>query len=149
MTGTAFKIIRPRKRPLAKPKEEPAKPRLRYIEHTIFGRGELVGIRQSDGGQFVATVRFNDGTERTLQLRQQFWTTDVARLIPAPLKPRRVAKPKPEPVENDASSAPGEDGEQADEERDGEDDEHDASEGGEDDDGDQDGESDEAETEAA
>lgn len=74
-------------------------------EHKTFGIGTVVRVREVDGGEFVATLRFENGLERVLQLRQQYWDTDIATLTPA-RDFNHVAEPKV--IEDDASIATGE-----------------------------------------
>ncbi len=98
MTGTAFKVIRPRKRAPAKPKVKTPKPEPRVVEHVRYGPGKVLGVRQLDNGDHAVQVEFGDGTTRTLVLDQTFWVTSIRSLLPS--KPVRCpAKPKPEPME--------------------------------------------------
>lgn len=92
-----IKTIRPRKRapaaskPNKKEKSEPP-----VLEHARYGHGKVVGLRKLDNGDHVATVRFDDGVERLLQLQQQYWLSDIRDLIPSPSKASRcVAEPEP------------------------------------------------------
>lgn len=104
MTGTAFRVIRPRKRAPAKPKLKAPTPEPRVLEHVHFGHGKLVGLRQLDNGDRTVQVEFGDGATRTIRLDQSYWITPISELLPAPPTPiRRVAKPQ-----NDASDADGE-----------------------------------------
>lgn len=139
MNGTAFKVIRPRKRALPKPIPEKLKPR--SVTHRVFGVGELRAIRASESGGYIVECDFG-GVSRTIRLAAEYWVTPVKEILKAtPHLPPLAPKPEPVPVENDASNATGEDAGD-----DGKGDEHDASEDGEDD---QDSVRDEAETEAA
>lgn len=91
------KTVRPRKRALpAGSKAKAPKPQLHTIEHVRYGEGKLVFVRQLDSGEHIALVKFGDGVERILRLRQQYWLTDIAPLIPTPLK---VKARKSAPVE--------------------------------------------------
>jgi hypothetical protein len=70
------------------------------MEHARYGLGRVLAVRQIDGSDdgYMADVKFADGTTRTLLLMQRVWISDIAGLIPEPLKPR-LAQIKAEPVE--------------------------------------------------
>lgn len=112
MTGTpvdhgylGLKTAPPRKRspsqPRVRTKVSKAKPRL--LEHVHYGQGKLVGVRHLDSGDYVATVKFGDGAERAIQLRQQYWVSDIASVIPEPPKPvaQKKARPRRRPVDDE------------------------------------------------
>jgi hypothetical protein len=92
MTYLGVKTVPPRKRPLpAERKPQQPRPEFRVLEHMRYGQGKLVSVRQLDYGDYVAVVRFGDGTERSLQLCQRYWLSNIASLIPVP---RPVSKPR-------------------------------------------------------
>jgi hypothetical protein len=93
-----FRVIAPREPKAVKPRKPKAAPR--FIEHARYGLGRLLGVRQIDGSDddFMADVRFADGTIRTLLLIQRVWVNDISALIPEPPKPR-LPQIKAEPVE--------------------------------------------------
>lgn len=71
------------------------KPEPRYAVHKIFGRGEVLSVRSLDGGALIADMRFEDGSERTMRLAPQYWTSGISDLLPTPLPmPKRVRKQK-------------------------------------------------------
>lgn len=74
---------------------------LRRVEHVRYGHGKVLAIRQIDGsGEFMADVRFADGTVRTIHLQQAFWVNDISALIPEPPKLRSApVKAVRQPVE--------------------------------------------------
>lgn len=81
----------------------PRKPNLQphFADHVRYGRGEVLSVRELDsgGGILVAVVRFADGSERSIRLSQEYWTSSIADLTPTPPKPpkrvRKKATPKP------------------------------------------------------
>jgi hypothetical protein len=99
-SGCSVKTISPTRREPAKKRGRP-KLDLRPVEHVRFGRGKLLAIRQIDGTHdYMADVRFADGTPRTLLLVQRYWLTDIRPLLPNPPKPRRArVKAVPQMVE--------------------------------------------------
>lgn len=81
-------------------KPEKVKSELRELEHVRYGRGVILELRQLDGGEYAAAVRFGDRVVRVLRLEQRYWVTNVASLLPAPPKPeRRAARKKPVEIE--------------------------------------------------
>jgi hypothetical protein len=93
-----FRVIAPREPKAIKPRKPKSAPR--FIEHAHFGLGRVLAVRQVDGSadDYMADVKFADGTTRTLLLIQRVWISDIAGLIPEPPKPR-LAPIKAEPVE--------------------------------------------------
>ena len=58
------------------------KPQPLHAEHIRYGLGEILSVRQLDGGGvFVADVKFADGTQRTIRLAPQYWVGDTTGLI--------------------------------------------------------------------
>ena len=96
MRRSPFRVIAPREPKAVKPRKPKAAPR--FIEHARFGLGRVLAVRQIDGsdGDYMADVKFADGTTRTLLLVQRVWVNDISSLIPQPPKPR-LAPIKPEP----------------------------------------------------
>ena len=77
-----------------------------------MAKGKVVEVRQLDNGDHAVQVEFGDGVERVLQLRPQYWLSDIRDLVPGPPKPSRR---KPVPVHDNDTSTTG-DGEDADSE---------------------------------
>jgi hypothetical protein len=140
-----LRVIAPHpKQPAAAKKT--AKPEPRLLVHVALGQGVLLGVRELDSGTTVASVRFDDGSERILQLQQQYWLTDLTGLISAPTKPSRRQVPEPRLVEADASkSADDEEGET--EEAEEHDEEHECDADDDEDDGDADPETEDGDDE--
>ena len=67
-----------------------AKPQPRLADHRLYGRGEVLAVRELDngGGVFVADIKFGD-SERTIRLAQEYWQTSIADLVPTPPRPKR------------------------------------------------------------
>jgi len=81
-----FRVIAPREPKAVKPRKPKSAPR--FIEHVHFGLGRVLALRQIDGtNNYMADIRFGDGSTRTLLLIQRVWISDIAPLIPEP-KPR-------------------------------------------------------------
>jgi hypothetical protein len=70
------------------------KPKLRHAEHVRYGSGDVLAVRQLDsaGHVLVADVRFEDGSERTIRLLPEYWSSSIADLYPTPVKANRVRK---------------------------------------------------------
>jgi hypothetical protein len=92
-----FRVVPPslKPEPAAKRRSRKAKSETRSLEHVRYGEGKLVWVRQLDSGDYVVSVKFGDGAERVIQLRQQYWVSDIRDLIPEPSKPLAQTKPSP------------------------------------------------------
>jgi hypothetical protein len=117
MTGDRYlglTTVPPRKRSPAKPRVRTkiSKPQPRLLEHVRYGEGKLVWVRQLDSGDCVVSVKFGDGTERVLQLRQQYWISDIASLIPALTPTPKPLKHKPTASHADDDLSANDEGEQ-------------------------------------
>ena len=66
----------------------------RYATHIYFGRGEVLEVRELDGGIMVGVVLFGDGSQRTIRLLPEYWESDVASLKPK--KGRKTREPERE-----------------------------------------------------
>lgn len=66
---------------------EKTKPEPRFADHKLYGRGQILTVRELDSGGdiFVAEVKFEDVT-RTIRLLPEYWRSSILSLIPKPEK---------------------------------------------------------------
>ncbi len=74
---------------MTKPK---AKPPGVYADHVRYGRGRILAVHKLDNTTLAADMKFDDGSERTLMLAQEYWLSNIKALKVTPPKAPRAKK---------------------------------------------------------